>query len=281
MKLNIFFNKQNFTQLKAFSYNCITTSLNHLNVTCWNEILHPYLPTIENLEFFIQIPCNSSNTIEDIEQILNDLQNKFSYSSSFSFSKTPYYYLIYMNEYPKKYFCLTELNEDCHFGFTSFSKINSLFIDSQSMSSCSILPKTIEHLQIQNTKNDFYLEQYLKNCSKQLISLKIIGLPDDLPSLPNLRRLTIQQVMLNLTLATKLSTLCPRLELLTCEIDCIKQFGEILHQLRYQSNLTELKFLRIFSRDTNQTWSSWLDETNEFVNNTKYEVRNLFLFIWL
>jgi hypothetical protein len=89
--------------------------------------------------------------------------------------------------------------------------------------------------------------------------------------------------MFNLNMVSKLSILCPRLELLTIEINCIEQFGEILNQLRYKSNMTELKFLRVFSRDSSKTWSSWLKEKKQLITNHNaiYEEKNLFLFIWL
>ncbi|CAF2594641.1 unnamed protein product [Rotaria sp. Silwood2] len=163
-----------------------------------------------------------------------------------------------------------------------FSKVNSLILDSNSMSSFTILPKNIKYLQIQGYQNSINLDKYLKQCSNQLISLKIFGLPNELPRMPNLQQLTIQRVMFNLNMISKLSFLCPHLELLTIEIDCIQQFGQILDQLRYKSNLTELKFIRSFSRDPNQTWTSWLNETDQLViNNIIYETKNLFLFIWL
>ncbi|CAF3770395.1 unnamed protein product, partial [Adineta steineri] len=61
------------------------------------------------------------------------------------------------------------------------------------------------------------------------------------------------------------------------------QFGNILDQLRYKSNLTELKFIRAFSRDPIQTWSSWLNERKQIIpsdNNIAYEAKNSYLFIW-
>jgi hypothetical protein len=149
------------------------------------------------------------------------------------------------------------------------------------MLSSTILSDNIKYLQIQGPKNDLILDSCLQYCSNQLLSLKIYGLPNDLPHLPNLRELTIQQVMFNLQMAMKLSSLCPHLELLTIEIDCIKQFGEIFNHLRNQSNLTELKFIRAFSRDPVDTWSSWLNESKHFDDNVKHDVRNLFLFLWL
>ncbi|CAF5005760.1 unnamed protein product, partial [Rotaria magnacalcarata] len=62
--------------------------------------------------------------------------------------------------------------------------------------------------------------------------------------------------------------LCPCLELLTIEIDCIQEFKQILDQLQYQSNLNELKFIRVFSRDPKQTWTRWLDENQSSLDNS-------------
>jgi hypothetical protein len=164
-----------------------------------------------------------------------------------------------------------------------YSKVNSLIVDSSSIPECTILPENIKYLHMQGQNNNLSLDKCLKDCSNQLISLKIFGLPNDLPPMSNLRQLTIQQVMFRLDMVSKLSLLCPRLELLTIEIDCIKQFGDILDQLQYESNLTELKFIRVFSRDPNQTWTSWLNERKPLNtnNNAAYEAKTLFLFIWL
>ncbi|CAF4864751.1 unnamed protein product, partial [Rotaria socialis] len=85
------------------------------------------------------------------------------------------------------------------------------------------------------------LNKLLRQCSNQLLSLKIIGLPYDLSPMLKLRQLTIQKVMFKLQMVPKLSFLCPCLELLTIEIDCIQEFKQILSQLQNQSNLKELK----------------------------------------
>ena len=82
-------------------------------------------------------------------------------------------------------------------------------------------------------------------------------------------------------MARKLSSLCPRLELLAIEIDCIKQFGDIFNHLRNKSNLTELKFIQAFSRDTMKTWPSWLNEGKQFDDSVTYEVKIEYLLIWL
>jgi len=286
-----FFQHVSFHHLKSFSYSCIANSLNHINVTRWNEVLSKYLSTIEKLHFFVQIPFNSYS-YNDIKQILDNMQTNLCYSFPFSLSINSSYYIIHTDIYPQTYFDLSSKlsNSDQYFNcdpincniIKKFSKVDSLIIDSNSISSCTILPKNIKYLHIiQDQKNNLILDECLKDCSNQLIGLKIFGLPNDLPYMPNLRELTIQQVMFNLNMAMKLSSLCPRLELLTIEIDCIKQFEDILDQLRYKSNLTELKFIRAFSRDTNQTWSCWLNETKQLFNNANYEAKNLFLFIWL
>ena len=157
-----------------------------------------------------------------------------------------------------------------------------MILESQSIESGTILPKNIKYLQIQGQKNNLTLHHCLQDCSKQLFALKIFGLPDHLPLMPNLRQLTVQQMMFDLNMAMKLSTLCPQLELLTIEIDRIKQFEHILNHLRYESNLTELKFIRAFSRDTTETWSSWVKESNPFDgDDIYYDVKSLFLFLWL
>jgi hypothetical protein len=288
-EIEYFFKQISFHQLKSFAYNCTTRSLNHINVQLWNEIFSTSLSSIEKCHFFVQIPHNSYSFV-DIQQALNDLQTNFYYSIPFSLSINSLYYIIHTNIYPKKYFdvLLKSSESEEYFNYDplncdiikKFSKVNSLIVDSRSILTGTILPKNIKYLQIHGQKNDLTLDECLKDCSNQLISLKIVGLPNDLPLMPNLRQLTIQQAMFNLNMASKLSSLCPRLELLTIEIDCIKHFGEILDQLRYKSNLIELKFIRAFSRDPNQTWSSWLNETKQFVANTNYEAKNLFLFIW-
>jgi hypothetical protein len=219
------------------------------------------------------------------------MQTNLCYSFPFSLSINSLYYIIHTNIYPKHSFDLSSqlFDLDQYFNYnpincdttTKYSKVNSLIVDSNAISSCTILPKNIKYLHIQGQNNNLNLDKCFMNCSNQLISLKIFGLSNDLPHMPNLRQLTIQQVMFNLNMAIKLSSLCPRLELLTIEIDCIKQFEEIFDQLRYKSNLKELKFIRAFSRDTTQTWSSWLNETKQLFNNADYEAKNLFLFIWL
>ncbi|CAF1549691.1 unnamed protein product, partial [Rotaria sordida] len=82
------------------------------------------------------------------------------------------------------------------------------------MLSFTILPKNIKYLQIQGQQNNLKLNKYLKQCSNQLVSLKIFGLPNHLSHMPKLRQLTIQKVMFNLNMISKLSFLCPYLELL-------------------------------------------------------------------
>jgi hypothetical protein len=289
-EMEYFFQQILFHRLKTFSYNCITNSLKHLYVTHWNEILSKYLFTIEKFNLFVQIPSNSYQ-YTDIQQIRDDLQTKLSYSVPFSLSINSSYYIIHTDIYPKNDFYLSSkvLDSKQYLDYDpihcstkrKFSKVNSLILDSQSMLSSTILPDNIKYLQIQGPKNDIPLYSCLQYCSNQLLSLKIFGLPNDLPLMPNLRQLTIQQVMFNFKMAMKLSSLCPRLELLTVEIDCIKKFGEIFDHLRDKSNLTELKFIRAFSRDTTETWSSWLDKTKYLDDNVNYDVRNLFLFLWL
>jgi hypothetical protein len=227
----------------------------------------------------------------DIKQKLDNMQTNLCYSFPFSLSINSLHYIIHTDIYPKNSFTISSQLFDSEQYFNcnpincditrKYSKVNSLIVDSNAISSCTILPKNIKYLHIQGQNNNLNLGKCFTNCSNQLVSLKIFGLPNDLPHMPNLRQLTIQQVMFNLNMTTKLSFLCPRLELLTIEIDCIKQFGEIFDQLRYKSNLTELKFIRAFSRDTNQTWSCWLNETKQLFNNANYEAKNLFLFIWL
>ncbi|CAF3918873.1 unnamed protein product [Rotaria sp. Silwood2] len=290
-EIEYFFQQTSFDYLKSFSYNCTTKSLNHIDVIRWNEILLTYLSEIEKFHFFLQIPYNSCTYI-NIKQIFNHIQTNLSYACPFSLSINHLYYIIHTNIYPKTHFDLSfKLSEsDACLNYDpincdttmKFSKVNSLILDSNSMSSFTILPKNIKYLQIQGYQDSINLDKYLKQCSNQLISLKIFGLPNELPRMPNLRQLTIQRVMFNLNMISKLSFLCSHLELLTIEIDCIQQFGQILDQLRYKSNLTELKFIRAFSRDPNQTWTSWLNETDQLViNNIIYETKNLFLFIWL
>ncbi|CAF3418932.1 unnamed protein product [Rotaria sp. Silwood1] len=290
-EIEYFFQQTSFDYLKSFSYNCTTNSLNHIDVIRWNKILLTYLSEIEKFQFFLQIPCNSCSFM-DIKQIFNNMQTNLCYSCSFSLSINHLYYMAHTNIYPKTHFdlsfklfesdaCLNYDPINCDTTI-QFSKVNSLILDSHSMSSCTILPKNLKYLQIQGQQNNLNLDQCLKQCSNQLISLKIFGLPDDLPRMPKLRQLTIQKVMFNLNMISKLSFLCPHLELLTIEIDCIQQFGQILDQLRYKSKLSELKFIRAFSRDPNQTWTSWLNETEQLVtSNIIYEAKNLFLFIWL
>ncbi|CAF1087867.1 unnamed protein product [Rotaria sordida] len=291
-EIKYFFQQISFDYLKSFSYNCTTNSLNHIDIISWNKILLNYLSKIEKFHFFLQIPFNSCTYME-VKQIFNNIQTNLSYTCPFSFSINHLYYIIHTNTYPKTHFDLSFklFESDIYLNYDpincdktmKFSKVNSLTLDINLMSSFTILPKNIKYLQIQGQQNNLNLDKCLRQCSNQLVSLKIFGLPNDLPRMPKLRQLTIQNVMFNLNMISKLSFLCSHLELLTIEIDCIQQFGQILDQLRYKSNLTELKFIRAFSRDPNRTWTSWLNETEQLINNNNiiYETKSLFLFIWL
>lgn len=289
-EMECFFQQILFKKLQTFSYNCVTSSLNHLNVTRWNEILSKYLSTINKLNFFVQIPL-SSYSYDDIQQTIDYINTNLCYSFPLSLSMNSLYYMIHTDIYPKIYFDLSSnvLNFDKYLNsnpincntIIKYSKVNSLVVNSQLLSSDTILPKNIKHLHIQGQNKTLTLDKCLKNCSKELLSLKIFGLPNDLPHMPNLQKLTIQQVMFNSNMITKLSSVCPRLEMLTIEIDSIKQFRDLLNQLRNKSNLKELKFIRAFSRDSHQTWPSWVDEWKKLNDNINYDIKNLFLFIWL
>jgi len=271
-EIEYFFQQITFSKLKSLSYNSITHSLDHLNISKWNEILQQNLFTIKQLNFFIQIPIQSYSTTE-IQSHLKELQTNFALSSTFSYAINSTHYLIYTNNYPKRHYHLSDVNDDIDLNTSEFSTINSLTLDTRI---CTCLPSNIKHLQIQIDPSN--LSYLLQDCSKRLLSLKLIGLPDHLPILPNLKEITIQRLMFNLSMTKILLTCCPRLQLLTFEIDCLNQFDAILEQLR---KLNQLKFIRIFSRDTNQTWNNWINERNELLKNIKHEIRNVFLFLWL
>jgi len=192
----------------------------------------------------------------EIKQIFNNIQTNLSYSYPFYLSINHLYYIIHTNIYPKIHFDLSFklFESDTYLNYNpincdttiKFSKVNSLNLDINLMLSFTILPKNIKYLQIQGQQNNLKLDKYLKQCSNQLVSLKIFGLPNDLSHMPKLRQFTIEKVMFNLNMISKLSFLCPYLELLNIEINYIQQFGQILDQLRYKSNLIELKFIRAF-----------------------------------
>ncbi|CAF1559067.1 unnamed protein product [Adineta steineri] len=282
-----------FPDLISFSYDCVTNSLDHFNVTHWNDILSKYLSTIKKFVLLVQIPYKLPVYI-NIKEALIDMQKNLHTPIPFSLSIDYEYYMIHTDIYPKKNFNLSlkppNLNLysnnydpiNCDI-IEKYSKVNSLILDCNSILPCMILSKNIQYLQIQGYNDNLNLSKSLKDCSNQLLSLKICGLPNDLPHMSNLRQLTIQQIMFDLKMVSKLEFICPHLELLTIEIDCIQQFGNILDQLRYKSNLTELKFIRAFSRDPIQTWSSWLNERKQIIpsdNNIAYEAKNSYLFIW-
>lgn len=285
-----FFGEVSFPHLKSFSYNCITNSLNHLDVSSWNEILSQSLSTIKQFNIFIQIPSNIY-PYTDIEQIRDDFQSNLLHSIRISLALHSSYYIIYSNIYPRTHFELainrTELQSSMHCDPISssndnrYSKVNSLILPSHLISSCTILPEHIEHLHIQDSNDQIDFQCCLQVCAEKLLSLKLVGLPDHLPCLPHLRQLTIQQTMFDMNMAKKLSNYCPLLELLTMEIDCLEHFTEIFTQLQSRSNLTQLKFVRVFSRDSKETWSSWLQTHHPFDNQIQYEVKNAFLFLWL
>ena len=288
-EIEYFFGEVSFPRLKSFSYNCITNSLNHLHVSSWNEILSKSLSTINKFNLFVQIPSNTYS-YTDIQQIRLDLQTNLLHSLSISLALHSSYYIIHTNIYPRthlelamnlseldslmNYDPITSLNDN------QYSKVNSLILSSHLISSCTIIPKSIEHLHIQDSNDQIDFHHCFQGCAEKLSSLKIVGLPDRLPCLSNLRQLTIQQTMFNVHMAMKLSTQCPLLELLTMEINCIEQFTEIFTQLRSRSNLTQLKFVRIFSRDPTETWTSWLQTHHPFDDQIQYEVKNAFLFLW-
>ncbi|UJR26731.1 hypothetical protein I4U23_008046 [Adineta vaga] len=291
-EIEYFFQHTIFSQLQTFSYTCTTQSLDHLDATRWNEILSIYLSSINKWNFFVQIPYNSYSYM-NMKQIIDNIQANLCYLFPLSLSINYLYYIIHTKIYPKRYFDLSlkSSHSDENFShdpincdsMTEYSKVNSLIVDINSLSTCTTLPKTIQYLHLQGNNDNLVLSKCLKYCSNQLISLKISGLSNDLPCLPNLRQLTIQHVMFNVNMISKLHLLCPHLELLTIEIDSIKQFCEFFDHLRYKSQLNELKYLRIFSRDRNHTWTSWLNEGKElfYDDNIIYETKNLFLFIWL
>lgn len=278
--------------LKSFSYNCTTITLRHIDVNRWNKILTSYLSTIEKFQFFVQIQFNL-NMFDDVKKLYDNMKTNLCYSYPLSLSINHFYYIIHTEIYLKKHFDLSfkafeyddDLNYDPISGDTTkkFSKVNSLVVNSNLITSFTILPKNIKHLQIQSDITNLNLDKCLKQCSKQLISLNAYGLPFDLLQMPKLRRLTIQKVMFKPHMVVKLSLLCPQLELLTVEIDSIEEFGDTLNKLRFNSNLNELKFLRAFSRDNSQTWTSWIKQSKHpaLTNNIKFEARNLFLLIWL
>ncbi|CAF1963783.1 unnamed protein product [Rotaria magnacalcarata] len=291
-EIEYIFLQTSFDNLKSFSYNCTTKSLNHVDVSRWKKILSTYLSTIENFYFFVQIPFSLFSS-DNIKNVFNHIQTDLGSSFPFSLSINYLYYIIHTEIYSKSHFDLScklletdsNLNYDpiSYESTMKFSKVDSLILNSHSISSFTILPKTIKHLQIHDQDDHVNLDKFLRQCSNQLLSLKIIGLPYDLSPMPKLRQLTIQKVMFKLQMVPKLSLLCPCLELLTIEIDCIQEFKQILDQLQYQSNLNELKFIRVFSRDPKQTWTRWLDENQSSLDNSNisYEVKDLFLFIWL
>ena len=76
-EIEYFFQQTFFHQLKSFSYNCMTNSLNHLHATRWKEMLKRYFISLEKLNFFVQIPLNAYSS-NDLQQIRHDLQNNLS-----------------------------------------------------------------------------------------------------------------------------------------------------------------------------------------------------------
>ena len=291
-EVEYFFHQTSFHHLRSFSYNCTTSSMHHIDTTRWNEILLRHLSSIHTFYFFVQLPFHS-HSYENIEQRLADMQTNLCYSFLFSLSINYLHYIIHTNVYPKKYFDLSlKLNNTEEYANYNpincdqemkYANVNSLVLDSHSISTCTILPRTIKHLHIQGSNMHISYRKCLKDCVNQLLSLKMVGLPDDLSPMMNLREFTIQREMFQLNMAGRLAALCPRLELLTIEINCIKEFEEILRQLRAETKLSELKFIRVFSRDTAQTWSTWLDERKQSAihDTANYEAKNEFLFIWL
>ena len=288
-EMEYFFRQISLPHLTSFSYNCVTNSLNHLHVSRWNEILVQSLSTVNKFDLFVQIPINTYS-YTDIQRICSDLQTNLSYSCPFSLAIHSSYYIIYTNVYPRTHFELSINQPERHQcidydpinceKINRYGKVNSLILNSQLIFPCTIFPKTTRYLHIQDFNHDVDFSHCLQDCVNDLLSLKIAGLPDDLPCMAYLRELTIQQCIFDMTMAKKLPTVCPSLEVLTVEIDCIDRFDEIFDQIRYRSNLTQLKFLRVFSRDPIQTWTCWLRTHQPFEKQIHSDVKNAFLFLW-
>ena len=291
-KITDFLRKISFKQLTSFSFTSTAHSALPLDATRWNSILFPLLPGLESLHFFLRI-SSTSTTYDDVNAQLHLLQTQLAEPFRFSLSISDTYFIIHTDIYPKRHFDQPSPSSDAdpysNHGPVNcdepmkYSLVKSLTVNSQALSTCAILPKSITHLQIQGSCADIALGRCLEHVATGLSSLQIAGLPDDLPCMPNLQKLTIQQAMFNLSMASRLASLCPRLALLNVEIDCMANFREILDQLRCTTRLTELKFLRVFSRDPCKAWSLWLAENEELVrsNDGYYLERNMFLFIWL
>ncbi|CAF0923201.1 unnamed protein product, partial [Adineta ricciae] len=286
-----FFQQTTLPQLQTLSYTCTTPSLDHVDAARWNEILSVHLRTIKTWKFFVEIPYNS-NSYTSMKQIVENSQTILPSSFTFTLSINYQYYIVHTSIFPKRHFDLSlkSSNSDdyancdpIHCDSTiKYSNINSLIVDCSSLPNLTTLPKIIQHLHLKGTNNNLVLSKCLKCCSNQLITLKISGLMDDLLCLPNLRQLTIQNTMFKTDMISKLVQFCPRLELLTIEIDSIPDFSDLFNRLQSESQLNELKFLRVYSRDPKHTWTSWSNEGNDLFSNVKviYETKHLFLFIW-
>ena len=146
-----------------------------------------------------------------------------------------------------------------------------------------MFPSNVTHLQLVGDSSHCAFISYLFPLVDQLHALKVNGFPEELPVMSALRQLTIQRVMFDMSLIDRVARRCPQLELLTIETNAIDQFQPIIDALRQHPQLTELKFLRVFSRDPQRTWLDWLETNQSSIETqpfTKYRVRNFFLFVW-
>lgn len=293
-EIECFFQQTSFPQLQSLSYECITHSLSHVEVTRWNDLLATYLSGIDTWNLLARIPYNAYSHI-NIEQVVANLQQHLCYSCSMTISIDYAYFIIHSNAYPKRHFDLSlkPVNSEQHVDCdplnsdspARYSRVNSLIVDAHCLTPCMTFSPNIQHLHLRGHNSELTLSRCLRYCSHQLRSLKLVGLPSDLPALPRLRELTIQQAMFTAKMVAPLSLLCPGLELLTTETDCIEQFGDTFDRLRDANAFPNLKFLRVFSRDANRRWASWLcdrrQQQRSATDRAQYEARNQFLFIWL